>query len=233
MSLSIDVVKSLVGKSITDFYGRTLGTIVGFYTDEKNDVTSVEVGLKTGEFRGFSVSQLSFTDNSTVLAPAWKVDANALIKNYIPTSRRLWALEELNGKGEIPPESYSNLHKQYEANLQILEERRHALISTLNDLAGKLDGQIKLLQTLLANIKLYHLAGDLDDQTYATASNLIQIGLDKAQAEKGDIEATVSELNKIPSPTPESSEAKETTEPPAPKPEGETPILVHIEETQS
>jgi len=229
MSLQVEVVKNFVGKPLVDLYGRKLGYIVGFFTDARNDVISIEVELGTGEFCNFPGSQFSFSGGSAMLLPAWKADSNAFNGEYVPLVRKMHALEELYSKGEVPQEIYNDFHRQYENELKSLEEHRSALISSLNDRISKLDSQTKWLQTSLTSIKLHHLAGELDDNSFQAASDSIRNGLEVISTEKKDIETTLSEVTKLDAASIIPPPAQKPSEPAQSKTGEETPIVVHVD----
>jgi hypothetical protein len=236
-------VRLFIGKSIADLYGRILGRVVGFSVDIKNEVTSVEVELGGGEFSSFPCSQISVGDGSIVFIPAWKSNSNAFSEEYTSTLQRIRVLQELYGRGEISQEIFEEFSKQHEGILNDMETRRSTLIATLKDEVERLNAKIKELQTFIANIKVEHLTGDIDDQAYATANDAVQVGLEKIYLEKKDLEITLEEITKLNStlvaPMPEPQPAVVAPSPPTPSltptpdTRAETPIVVRIKEDPS
>lgn len=244
MALLAKDVRLFIGKSIADLYGRIIGRVVGFSVDIKNRVTSVEVEVNGREFSSLPDSQISIGDGSIVFIPAWKSNSNAFSEEYTSTLQRIRVIQELYGKGEVTHEVYEEFSKQHEAILTDLESRRSALLTTLKDEAEKLTTKIKELQTFIANIKVEHLTGDIDDEAYATGNDAVQVGLEKIYLEKKDLETTLDEITKLnpslatPNPElhPEPQPAvAETSQPmtyltPTPETAAETPIVVRIKE---
>lgn len=240
MILQVKDIRLFVGKSIADLYGRIIGRVVGFSVDIKNAVTSVEVELGGGEFSSFPQAQISIGDGSIVFIPAWKSSSNTFSEEYTSTLQRIRVIQELYSKGEVSQEIYEEFSKQNETILNDLETRRSTLITTLKDEVDRLNTKIKALQTFIANIKVEHLTGDIDDQAYATANDAVQVGLEKIYLEKKDLETTLTEITKLnptlAAPMPELQSAVVETSPPTtyltstPQTIAETPIVVRIKE---
>ncbi len=240
MVLQAKDVKPFVGKSIADPYGRIIGRMIGFSVNLKNEITSVEIELGNGDFSSFPESQISIAEDSIVFIPAWKANSNVFSEEYTSTLHRIYVLKELYNKGELQPEIYDDFSKKHEDLLNELETQRNALLTRLKEEIGRLNAKLKELQTFIANIKVEHLTGEIDDQAYNTATNAAQIGLEKIYLEKKDLETTLDEITKItvlsstPIPASEPLVAK-IIEPVTPTPETrkEPPIIVHLKENPS
>lgn len=239
MALLVKDIRLFVGKSLADLYGRIVGRVVGFSVDIKNEVTSVEVELGGGDFSSFPQSQISIGDGSIVFIPAWKSKSNTFSEEYTSTLQRIRVIQELYGRGEVSQEIYEEFSKQNESILNDLEARRSTLVTILKDEVDRLNTKIKGLQTFIANIKVEHLTGDIDDQAYATANDAVQVGLEKVYIEKKDLETTLAEITKLnptlAAPMPDLQSIVETSPPtpsltPTPQPITETPIVVRIKE---
>lgn len=238
MTLQTKDVKPFVGKSIVDSYGRIIGRMIGFSVSLRNEITSVEIELGNGDFSSFPANQISIGDDSIVFIPAWKANSNALSEEYASTLHRVSVLKELYNKGDLQPEIYDDFSKKHEDLLNELETRRSALLASLKDEIVRLNAKIKELQTFIANIKVEHLTGEIDDQAYDTATNAAQMGLEKIYLEKKDLEITLDEITKItilsstPIPASEQPIAKIVEQiAPTPETSKEAPIVVRLKES--
>ena len=235
--------KLFIAKSIADLYGRFIVRMVGFSVDIKNGVTSVEIESGGGDFSSIPHSQISIGDGSIVFIPAWKSSSNAFSEEYTSTLKKVHVIQELYGRGEVSQEIYEEFSKQNEAILNDLETRRSTLITILKNEAERLNAKIRELQTFIANIKVEHLTGDIDDQAYGTANDAVQVGLEKIYLEKKDLETTLDEITKLnptlvtPMPVLQPT-VVETPPPPISltptlETSTETPIVVRIKEESS
>ncbi|MEM2904606.1 MAG: CdvA-like protein [Candidatus Bathyarchaeia archaeon] len=194
MALSLELGKKYLGKPVIDSYGRSMGRIVGLVADVKNEVSQVEIELGNGDFFNCPSYQVSFKEGEATYIYQWKIDADHIAKELDLAIRRLRALDDLFRIGEIPKDIYDDFKKQHEAAVSQLRERRQTLVNGLKDRIGRLNIQIKELQTFLASLKMQHTTGDLEDAVYKDASSSIEAGLSRTFSEKEDIQAVIDDL---------------------------------------
>jgi len=188
MNLSMDVAKDLLGRSISDHYGATVGRIVGISTDVKNRVTSIEVELGNGQFLNCAPSQIIVNEKGITLLDEWKLEADSLKIEFDLAVRRMKALSDLHRQGDIQPEIYEDFRRNHDLDLKELEARREALTKKLASISARLDQQIRELETFLANNKMQLASGEIDPQAYKIATDSIEKGLNRAFSAKRDIE---------------------------------------------
>jgi len=221
-----------VGKAVIDTYGRNIGRLIGLATNARDEVVSVALELANGELLQCASSQILMKGDSLVFTPSWRIEAIQLQKEFELATRRVRALDELNKSGELQGEIYMSLKKQHESVVEEVKGRRQGLISNLEERLTGLNGQIRDLQTLLANNKMLHTSREIEDSAYQMASEAIRSSLERTQAEKKDIEEVVDHLSKLetlmdlsyqpPTPSPASA-------PLGPK-EPRDVIVVHVKE---
>jgi len=188
MSMQMDLARDLLGRSVSDDYGATIGRIVGISTDVRNRVTSIEVELGNGQFVNCQPSQIIINDKGITLLDEWKLEANNLKIELDLALRRLKALSDLHRQGDIQPEIYEDFRRNHDLNLNELETRREALTRKLASVSTRLDQQIRELETFLANNKMQLAAGEIDPQAYKIATDSIEKGLGRAFSAKRDVE---------------------------------------------
>jgi len=184
----MDLARDLLGRSVSDSYGATIGRIVGISTDVRNKVTSIEVELGNGQFVNCQPSQIVINDKGILLLDEWKLEANNLKTELDLALRRLKALSDLHRQGDIQPEIYEDFRRNHDLNLNELETRREALTRKLASVSTRLDQQIRELETFLANNKMQLAAGEIDPQAYKIATDSIEKGLGRAFSAKRDVE---------------------------------------------
>jgi len=188
MNLQMDVARDLLGRSVSDNYGATVGRVVGISTDVRNRVTSVEVELGNGQFLNCPPSQIVVNERGIILLDEWKLEADSLRTELDLALRRLKALSDLHRQGDIQPEIYEDFRRNHDLNLSELETRRETLTKKLASVSARLDQQIRELETFLANNKMQLAAGEIDPQAYKVATDSIEKGLSRAFSAKRDIE---------------------------------------------
>jgi len=186
--MQMDLARDLLGRSVSDNYGATIGRIVGISTDVRNKVTSIEVELGNGQFVNCQPSQIVINDKGITLLDEWKLEANNLKTELDLALRRLKALSDLHRQGDIQPEIYEDFRRNHDLNLNELETRREALTRKLTSVSTRLDQQIRELETFLANNKMQLAAGEIDPQAYKIATDSIEKGLGRAFSAKRDVE---------------------------------------------
>ncbi len=197
MNLHMDVAKDLLGRSVLDNYGATVGRIVGISTDVRNKVTSVEVELGNGQFLNCPPSQIAVNEKGITLLDEWKLEADSLKTELDLALRRLRALSDLHRQGDIQPEIYEDFRRNHDSNLNELETRRVALTKKLALVSTRLDQQIRELETFLANNKMQLAAGEIDPQAYKIATDSIEKGLSRAFSARRDVDEILQDASAL------------------------------------
>lgn len=194
MNLRMDAARHLLGRTISDPYGATVGKIVGISTDVKSRVTSIEVELGSGQFLNCSPSQVVVDEKGVKLLDEWKVEAESLRTEFDLAVKRMNALSELHKQGDIQPEIYEDFRRTHDINLKELEARREALTKKLCSVSARLDEQVRELEMFLATNKMQLASGEIDPQAYKIAVDSIEGGLTRAFSAKRDIEKMSTDI---------------------------------------
>ena len=101
--------------------------------------------------------------------------------------RRIKALDELQKNGDIDINIYEELRKQHSSSIEELKEQKEILLESLKERIQKLDNQIKELEIFLANSKMQHSSGEIDEQAYKTSYEAVNRGLNIAISEKNHL----------------------------------------------
>ncbi|MBO3802741.1 MAG: CdvA-like protein, partial [Candidatus Brockarchaeota archaeon] len=211
----------LIGETLRDPYGRCLGTVVGFATDTKNQVSKISVEYGSGEFVEHGTEQLIIENGILILRPEWKVNAEELRRDMEISKRRMSALQNLYAAGKVSARTYQELSEEYGKVLKCQEEERARLMRMLEGRNGELSRQIALLERLLADAEVQHITGEISEGEFKIAASSLKSGLDRALQEKKDVEMDLESLQlldvtvvpeKPPSPAPAAQKpAKETS----------------------
>jgi len=199
MNLRMDAVKHLLGQTISDQYGATIGKVVGIQTDVKSCVTSIEIELGNGQFINCPPSQVVVDGKGIKLLDDWKLEADNLRTEFDLAVKRMNALSELHRQGEIQPSIYEDFRRNHDENLKELETRKEDLTKRLASVSVQLDQQIRELEMFLATNKMQLASGEIDPQAYKVAADSIEHGLHRAFSAKREIEkisVDMTSLNK-------------------------------------
>jgi hypothetical protein len=186
--------EKLIGESLRDPYGRCLGTVVGFSTDNRNQICKMAVEYGDGSFVEHGVDRLIVEDSVVILRSDWKNDSEELRRESEVSRRRMSALENLYAAGKISARTYQELSEEYRKVLRSQEEERDRLIGMLEARNTELSRQIALLERLLADTEVQHITGELSENGFRIAASSLKSGIDRALQEKRDVELDLEAL---------------------------------------
>jgi len=216
----MEEVKKFLGRPINNSRGDTLGRMVGIITNTKGEVISATVELVDGEFVTYPSAEIRIEHDSVSLIPKWRVLSEEL-KNEIQTVvRRNQALDELFRLGEVRRETYEELKGQHGAAIQHFTQERDELVKELSATLDRLKRQETELEALLANNKMQHSSGEIDDLSYKVSTEAIRAGIERILSERGEIEDFLQCLREL--------EAKPTKVEPIPIPSTQDVIVVKV-----
>jgi len=131
------------------------------------------------------------------------------------------ALESLFNTGKISASTYEHLNKEITNAITAIEADQKALTEKMTLRASELEKQVKSLEVFLADMEIYHAAGELDEEAYKHQSEAITLGLETTKQELNAIKEALVKL------IPEKSAQAPTEEQSAPQ---ETPTEVPVQE---
>lgn len=233
-----------VGELVKDEYGRQVGRIASFMITPNGRVDEVLMEHGDGEFLRYSTDQFKIDNDDIVLLPPVKLRASALCNEIPLIWRKDQALSDLLEKKKISSEVFEGLHRSFEGALKQLKTDAKTILDDMDTQVTKRTQQIKDLHSALVNLELEREIGRVNDQSYQTAMQMIQKGLERANAEKRDLEAmrnklsnlllgeeTPSETPQTTAPTDEEKETAQESEPSEPSESSELPeppVVVHV-----
>jgi len=184
-------------KEVKDQYGRRIGSVAGIYTNMKDEVTALELVYADGDMDQIPFDQFIISGGNVQIIKPWKLKAADVVKQYGEALKRQEALEELLRTGEISKDVFDDLESQVEAAITQLKVRRDEVKKDLADQIGKLDAKKRALLDFLANAKVQHRLGDLDDQAFAEMVSVSNFALNSTRAEREDLAAMLDQLTRL------------------------------------
>jgi hypothetical protein len=205
LTLTVDEIGKYLGKTIEDSMGRPTGKLVGLAADFRDEVTAIQVAQSNGEVNQYPISFVRLIDGHPVLLQTWRVEAEDLRKEHDIIKRRNQAIDLLLKDGDIEQPEYNQLRGTYEDVNKEIYQKRDTLMDTLKEVEGKLDQQIRDLQSALTNNKMLYTAAEINEETYHTVTESVRSGLEIARKERKDLDNIYEYLQAIDSletPTP-------------------------------
>jgi len=232
-----------IGKPIKDEYGRAVGRVASFALTPNGKFDSVFIEYNDGKFSKVPMEYLQFNGAEVTFLSTIKSQASILCDQIPLIWRKDQALKDLAEKRKISPDLYQELHNNFDGVLSQLKKDAQALIDNIVKEIARCDQEIKTLGYAVVNLELEHEIGQIDDEAYKSAFNMLQESLKRVHKEKSDLELTKSKLSNILLGDSKQLEPKPTvipTEPPAKKPAvseaivstelPEPPVVVYVKE---
>jgi hypothetical protein len=206
-----------IGKPIKDEYGRTVGKVACFALTPSGKFDGVYVESNDGKFAKKPMDHLKFNGAEVTFTSTLKQQANVLCDQIPLIWRKNQALKELAEKRKISPDLYQELRNNFEGVLNQLKKDAQALSDEATKDVTVCNQEIKTLGYAVVNLELEHEIGQIDDEAYKSAFEMLQENLKRANSEKTDTELIKSKLTNIMlGDTSKTAEQKTTIEIPTP-----------------
>ena len=164
---------------------------------------------------------------------SWKYTFKRLNEEYEIANKKKQALDKLFENGKISQSTRDTFTNDINTAIVQIEKQQKELVESMQVKTQELENQIKMLEVLLANYEIQHVAGEIDEQIYQQEINLLTTGLETTRNELTSIKQSTTLLSQPPSmhapeaPQPAASLIETTTSQPAPV--EQTPIEVPVE----
>jgi hypothetical protein len=186
-----------IGKPIKDEYGRIVGKVASFALTPNGKFDGVYVESNDGKFQKQSMEHLKFNGAEVTFTSSIKSQASVLCDQIPLIWRKNQALKDLAEKRKISPDLYQELRNNFEAVLNQLKKDAEELSEEAAKEVVRCNQEIKTLGYAVVNLELEHEIGQVSEEAYQSAFNLLQENLKRANTEKTDIELTKSKLANI------------------------------------
>ena len=246
MDKSSSTLTLFIGKPVKDQYGRQIGRIASFAVNPNGRINGVFLQHEDGDFSRYPGDQFRVSGDDIVFLPLIKLRVKTLCDEIPLIWRKNQALNELLEKKKISPETFDDLHANFEGALKQLKTDAESILKDIEKRIVECARQIKELNSALIHLEIEREIGKVNDESYQTAMVMIQGGLKQANAEKNDFEVMRKQLSNIilgetTPPTAQAEEGKETAHvetatsastSPEPTSLPEPPVIVHMRSTE-
>lgn len=189
--------KALLGHSVIDTYGRSLGKVIGIERNAFGELESVQVEAAGGQIAIAKARQIALTPKSITLTPEWKLESEEIISELTILRRRIGALESLKDAKEIDNEIYSELVESQKQGYLEKVKVAEALANSIKRRLSEVKDNMSSLTRYLVNAKLDNKSGELDDESLRIAQGSIEPTLRPLMAEKVDLAGSLKTLEQI------------------------------------
>ena len=186
-----------IGKPIKDEYGRIVGKVASFALTPNGKFDGVYIESNDGKFLKQSMEHLKFNGAEVTFTSTLKSQASVLCDQIPLIWRKNQALKDLAEKRKISPDLYQELRTNFEAVLNQLKKDAEELSEETTKEVARCNQEIKTLGYAVVNLELEHEIGQVDEEAYQSAFQLLQENLKRVNTEKSDIETTRSKLSNI------------------------------------
>ena len=186
-----------IGKPIKDEYGRMVGRVASFALTPSGKFDGVYIESNDGKFVKQPMEHLKFNGAEVTFTSTLKSQASVLCDQIPLIWRKNQALKDLAEKRKISPDLYQELRNNFEAVLNQLKKDAEELSEEATKEVARCNQEIKTLGYAVVNLELEHEIGQVDEEAYQSAFQLLQENLKRANTEKSDIETTRSKLSNI------------------------------------
>ncbi len=247
MSRSTSNLFTFLGKPVKDEYDRIVGTMASFLVTPGGRVNGVFIEHSDGSIKRYSRDQIKTHNGEVVVFSPLKMKASNFCTQIPLLWRKTQAIKDLNEQKKIPENMYDDLYSSFEGALNQLKTEAEETITEIDTQVEKCSQRVKDLNSALINLEIEREIGQVSEESYQTAIEIVKNGLSRVNAEKSNFEALQSQLSNmllgetaeesleeemeqetedaLPSPP---SDTPETSLPEPPESSGESPVVVYV-----
>ena len=186
---------SYLGKPVKDEYGHIIGTMASFVVTPGGRVNAVFIEHGDGLIKQYSSDQVKTENEEVVLHAPLRMKATNFC-NQIPLLwRKTQAIKDLNEKKKIPEDMYGDLYSSFEGALNQLKTEAESTVTEIDKEIENCTQRVKDLNSALINLEIEKEIGQIDEESYQTAIDMVKEGLRRVNAEKNDFESMRSTLS--------------------------------------
>ena len=125
---------------------------------------------------------------------SWKYTFKRLNEEYEIAKKKKQALDNLFVTGKISQATRDSFTGDISSAIIEIEKQRQDLAEKMNAKTQELEGQLKTLETLLANYEIQHVVGEIDEESYTREINLLANTLETTRNELGVIKQAIDQI---------------------------------------
>ncbi len=197
MALKIEDISQYLGQVIHDVYGRKLGVLVAIYSDVDGTVTSIDVAKNDESYENIPADRIECCSEGIKIKPEWLVKAKKLERKLNVVKRRMKALEDLYGRGQIPEHAYRELKERLSKELERCKKEANELREELRKRTYDLENFVIKIEKAMTYVMVGFTADEVPQKGFDTAMNYLRFAKQCALEEKKDIEQHADLITKL------------------------------------
>jgi hypothetical protein len=235
-----------LGKPVKNEYGNIIGTMASFLVSPGGRIDGIFIEHGDGRILQYSSDQIKAENEEVVLFSSLKMQAGNFCNQIPLVWRKTQAIKDLNEKKKIPEDMYGDLYSTFEGALSQLKKEAESTITDIEKEVENCSHRVKELNSALINLEIEREIGQIDEESYQTAIEMVKEGLKRIIAEKKDFDMLKSKLSNMllgetqketvekkeePLPASPANESLETLLPEPPEstePLEESPVIVYV-----
>jgi len=186
-----------LGKPIKDEYGRSVGTVASFVVSPNGQISEIFVEHGDGEIVRYASEQIRINENGVTLSSPTKLKVESLCNEIPLIWRKDQALKSLLEKKKVPPELSEELHNSFENAHNQLKTDAEAIVENLDKQIEVCSQRIKDLNNALVYLEIEHEIGQIDENAYENAMQILQESMNCIKTERDDLESMKSRLSNL------------------------------------
>ncbi len=188
----------IIGKQVKDMYGTQMGKVIGTITDIDGSIQTVGVDCGLDGLKQIPFEQLVVQGEVVIFIPKWRLDSQRFLREKGLTLRRLKALIDIVSENDEMKDDAEIIHEKYKSKLLTLDEAEKEIGAKLAARLDELNGQQKIVKTLLFDAKVQFKSNEISDSKYdliKTHTGEIIEHIDHEKAEILNIQRRITDLS--------------------------------------
>lgn len=177
----------IVGKSVKDMYGTSMGKVVGTITAIDGSIDTVGIDCGSDVLKQVPFEQLVVKEDVVIFIPKWRLDSHRLLRSKELALRRLKALMNLSAENEEMKEDAGLIHEKYKTQLQSLNETEAKIKNTLDKRKAELDEHLKSVKMFLFDAKVQFNSDEIAQSKFDSIKSQTAEIMERISHEKAEI----------------------------------------------
>lgn len=156
----------IVGRTVKDMYGTSVGKVVGTITDIDGSIQTVGVDCGSQGLRQIPFEQIVTQGEVVIYIPKWRLESQRLLREKGLTLRRIRALMNIVSENDEMRDDAAIINDKYKSKLVAFEETEREIRATLEHRQCELDEQMRAVKMLGFDAKLQFKSDEISESAF-------------------------------------------------------------------
>ena len=188
----------IIGKSVKDMYGTSMGKVIGTITDIDGSIQTVGVDCGSQGLQQIPFEQLVAQGEVVIFIPKWRLESQRLLREKGLTLRRLKALMDIVSENDEMKDDAAIINDKYKSQLITFAEAEKEINTKLEVRLGELDEQMKAVKMLVFDAKVQFKSNEISESMFESVkthtTDLIE-HITHENAEISNVQRRIVDLN--------------------------------------